>query len=970
MGFLDFIAKVVGSRNEREIKRIQPLVARINTFEAGLRALSDAELRGKTEQFRTQLAAWAQHRALDLQTLNKEQANEALFGLLPEAFAVVREAGRRVLNMRHYDVQLIGGMVLHEGKISEMRTGEGKTLVATLPLYLNALLGRGAHLVTVNDYLAKRDAEWMGQIYRALGMSVGVIVHDKNEHERQAAYRSDITYGQNNEFGFDYLRDNMKFTLASYAQRELFYAIVDEVDSILIDEARTPLIISGPTEQRTEKYQVVDGVIPVLRREVDYTVDEKARSVMLTEAGIHKVEAQLGVGNLYEAENVQFVHHVGQALRAHIMFKRDVDYVVQEGEVKIVDEFTGRIMDGRRWSNGLHQAIEAKEGVQIQSENQTLATITFQNYFRMYVKLGGMTGTAQTEAAELGHIYKLDVLGIPTHKNAVREDLHDLIYLTEQEKFEAIVKDIAERHGRGQPVLVGTASVERSEVLSRFLQQSSIPHNVLNAKYHRQEAAIIAQAGRKGAVTIATNMAGRGTDILLGGNAEFLAKTEVPDLAELPSEMSEESRLAAMAAHEERRAAAIEKYRAQCSAEQQEVKALGGLHIIGTERHESRRIDNQLRGRAGRQGDPGSSRFYLSLDDDLIRIFGGDRMKNMMLRFGMKPGEVIEHSWVTRSIEGAQRRVEAHNFDIRKNLLEYDDVMNEQRKNIYGMRRAILGGDDAFIQSQIKSLIEHVVATWVERYCPPKESVDKWQIAELEKRLQATFMLPFSVVKQVHDLTHASVAREAFKAVLALYDEKEKQALAQAINLHSFERELYLQGIDHHWKEHLLHVDHLKEGIHLRGYAQKDPKQEYRREAFRYFGVMIEQLYQSVMETYFHVNLTRESEEEYLQRIERERAGQYIIESHAESSEAAETAAQLPPQPAKTTAHQTPEESAEAVMKHMKRLMQKEQKAKPFAPYKRDQPKIGRNDPCHCGSGKKYKNCHLQADETPPKSEA
>ncbi|NTU60349.1 MAG: preprotein translocase subunit SecA, partial [Deltaproteobacteria bacterium] len=704
------LKKVFGTKNDREVKRVRPLVEKINQFEPAIQALSDAELQAMTPTFKERLAKGA-----------------TLDDLLPEAFAVVREAAKRVLGLRPFDTQLIGGIFLHEGNIAEMKTGEGKTLVATLPVYLNALTGRGVHVVTVNDYLAKRDSEWMGAVYKFLGMSVGVIVHGLDDEERRAAYGSDITYGTNNEFGFDYLRDNMKFSLAEYVQREFHYAIVDEVDSILIDEARTPLIISGPSEESTDKYYVIDKVIPHLRKATDkegttgdYTVDEKTKQVLLTEGGVSKVERLLSVENLYDPRQIETLHHVNQALRAHVLYKRDVEYVVKDGKVTIVDEFTGRLMPGRRWSDGLHQAVEAKEGVQIENENQTLATVTFQNFFRMYEKLGGMTGTADTEAAEFNQIYKLDVRVIPTNRPMVRQDHADVVYRTEKEKFEAVVNEIEELHKKGQPVLVGTISIERSEKLSRMLKVRGVPHHVLNAKYHEREAEIVAQAGRYKALTISTNMAGRGTDIMLGGNPVFLAKRDADPLLD-PDGYT----------------AALEKYRQVCAEEKEKVIAAGGLHILGTERHESRRIDNQLRGRSGRQGDPGSSRFYLSLEDDLMRIFGSERISGLLTKLGLQEGEDIQHPWITKAIENAQRKVEAHNFDIRKHLLEYDDVMNKQREAIYGWRRDVLGAEDLF--EEIRQMMDSIAIGLAETHCPPGETPDKWDLQALREGLFKQF---------------------------------------------------------------------------------------------------------------------------------------------------------------------------------------------------------------------------------------
>ncbi|MBI5439583.1 MAG: preprotein translocase subunit SecA, partial [Deltaproteobacteria bacterium] len=789
------LRKVFGSKNERELKRIQPLVDRVNGYEEQLSALSDADLQGMTPRFRERL-----------------QNGESLDSLLPEAFATVREASRRVLGLRPFDVQLIGGIFLHEGKIAEMKTGEGKTLVATLPVYLNALTGRGVHVVTVNDYLARRDSEWMGSIYRFLGMSVGVIVHGLNDEERRAAYGSDITYGTNNEFGFDYLRDNMKFSLADYVQREFHYAIVDEVDSILIDEARTPLIISGPAEESTDKYYIVDKVIPHLRKGEkseadksetgDYIVDEKARNVVLTEQGVAKVERLLGVENLYDPRQIETLHHVNQALRAHVLYKRDVDYVVKEGKVLIVDEFTGRLMPGRRWSDGLHQAVEAKEGVQIENENQTLATVTFQNFFRMYEKLAGMTGTADTEAVEFHQIYKLEVLVIPTNREMIREDNADVVYRTAKEKFDAVVGEIEELHKKGQPVLVGTISIENSEKLSRMLKLRGVRHHVLNAKFHEKEAEIVAQAGRFGAVTISTNMAGRGTDIMLGGNPTFLAKHEA-DPVEDP----------------EGHTAALEKYKDVCAKEKEQVIAAGGLHILGTERHESRRIDNQLRGRSGRQGDPGSSRFYLSLEDDLMRIFGSDRISGLLQKLGLQEGEDIQHPWITKAIENAQRKVEAHNFDIRKHLLEYDDVMNKQREAIYNWRRDVLAHEDA--AEEIAELIDAVAADLVEGSCPPTEPPDKWDIQAVREALFRQFHVQLMESEAELAALKEKLTDRVLEVVRRRYQEKVEEFGPDMAR--RLEKYLLLQAIDAHWKDHLLSMAHLKEGIGQRGYAQENP---------------------------------------------------------------------------------------------------------------------------------------------------
>jgi preprotein translocase subunit SecA len=946
----EFLTKVFGSKNERELNRIRPYVDKINGLENNMKALSDAALLAKTAEFKTRLDRYASHHKIDLKTCEKKDINPALWEILPEAFAVCRESSRRVLEMRHFDVQLIGGMVLHDGKIAEMKTGEGKTLVATLAVYLNALAGRGVHLVTVNDYLAKRDSEWMGRLYRSLGLSTGVVLSGSyDDVAKQKAYACDITYGQNNEFGFDYLRDNMKFRLSRYVQRELFFAIVDEVDSILIDEARTPLIISGPSEDSTDKYATVNRIIPQLRREVDFTIDEKARSAMLTEDGVAKAERLLNVDNLYDPANIEFLHHVNQALRAHMIYKRDVDYVVQEGECLIVDEHTGRLMEGRRWSDGLHQAIEAKEGVKIQNENQTLATITFQNYFRMYKKLGGMTGTADTEAPEFAKIYNLDVVVVPTHRKNVRVDQQDTIYLSEKEKFEAILKDIEECAKKKQPVLVGTVSVEKSEVLYKWLKRKNIPGNVLNAKYHAQEAEIVAQAGRLGQVTISTNMAGRGTDILLGGNPEFLARKELGPAPSINDFETEQALDEATKAYDAKVHELMPKYKELCKKEHDEVVAAGGLHIIGTERHESRRIDNQLRGRAGRQGDPGSSRFYISLEDDLIRVFGGDRMKTLMQRFGMKEGEVIEHPWVTKSIENAQKRVEGHNFDIRKNLIEYDDVMNLQRKAIYGLRREVLGGEDAMMREKILDLIEDGIISTVQAACPEKEAVDKWDLDALQKGIKDLFAVDFNP-RALSVITRESLEDAAFTAVELDY--KRREAQESEGERRKAERYEYLRLIDQYWKEHLQQVDHLKEGINLRGYAQKDPKQEYKKEAYNLFVDMMARMSNDILFNIFHMRVIGEAE--YMALMEAERQKQKMVEQHASAQSMA--------------AGPAPEaEPANAGQQPQRMLQQPQTEPVKVETFRREKPKVGRNDPCYCGSGKKYKACHLPEDEAAEK---
>ncbi|MGH9867217.1 MAG: preprotein translocase subunit SecA [Candidatus Polarisedimenticolia bacterium] len=889
--FNTILTKILGTKHERDVRRLTPLVATINEFEPRLQPLDMGQLQGKTAEFRTKLAQGA-----------------PLDDLLPEAFAVVREVARRVVGMRHYDVQLIGGMVLHQGKIAEMKTGEGKTLVATLPVYLNALEGKGVHVITVNDYLARRDAEWMGRIYQALGLSVGVIVHDLNDAQRQAAYGSDVTYGTNNEFGFDYLRDNMKYGLASYVQRGHNFAIVDEVDSILIDEARTPLIISGPAEDSTDKYYKIDKIIPRLTKETDYTIDEKARTVTLTEEGIEKAERALGVGNLYEPSNMETLHHVNQGLRAHTLFRRDVDYMVKDGQVIIVDEFTGRLMPGRRWSDGLHQAVEAKEGARIERENQTLATITFQNYFRMYGKLAGMTGTADTEAAEFDKIYKLEVVVIPTNRTLIRHEHSDLVYRTGDEKWTAVVEEIVELRSKGQPVLVGTISIENSEHLSGLLRKRGVQHVVLNAKYHEKEAEIVAQAGRKSAVTIATNMAGRGTDILLGGNPEMLAR----------------QRLHAMAAHDpegdaspETGEAMLAQCRAECEAEKQEVVSLGGLHILGTERHESRRIDNQLRGRAGRQGDPGSSRFYLSLEDDLMRIFAGDRLKALMKRLGMEEGEPIEAGMVTRAIERAQKQVEAQHFSARKHLLEYDDVMNMQRTEVYRWRREILEGKGTreYVEQKAEEILNWLMSEYTREDASPKE----WKPAELAGQLLHYYNIRLEPGDIDFETIHFDPLREALLSkVRGKYAEKEAVIGSEMMRRH--EQLIMLNIVDGQWKDHLLTMDHLKEGIGLRGYGQRDPLTEYKRESFETFSSMKERIEDDIIRFLYQLEpVTQKDEQKEEERRQKVRERQFMFSA--------------PPKEAAAPAPVTV--GAES--------------------------KIGRNDPCPCGSGKKYKKCHAAA---------
>jgi preprotein translocase subunit SecA len=996
------LSKLIGTQNERELRRIRPLVADINAREAPLASLSDEQLRGRTAEFRQKLAQGA-----------------TLDDLLADVFAVVREAGRRTLNMRHFDVQLIGGVVLHRGRIAEMKTGEGKTLVATLPAYLNALAGKGVHVVTVNDYLARRDSEWMGRIYRFLGMSVGVVQHELTDAERRVAYGCDITYGTNNEFGFDYLRDNMKFELAQFVQRGHHYAIVDEVDSILIDEARTPLIISGPAEESTELYYEVDRIIPKLaagavvqgnvkaeEREAleasgDYVVDEKHKTVTLTESGMARAEKmlahRLSPGGLYDPANMPLLHHVNQALRAHTLFKHDVDYVIKDGQVVIVDEFTGRLMPGRRWSDGLHQAVEAKERVKIERENQTLATITFQNYFRKYQKLAGMTGTAETEAEEFLKIYKLDVMVIPTNRELRRVEEPDTVYRTEREKYEAIVTDVLEKQQKGQPVLVGTVSVEKSERLSSMLKRRGIKHVVLNAKYHAQEAEIVAQAGRLGAVTVATNMAGRGTDILLGGNPEFMARQ-----ASLADEVAErlpkgQERFvdddqfvyffhldAFYRVPRAEYARRLEAFGRQCGAEHEEVVRLDGLHIIGTERHEARRIDNQLRGRAGRQGDPGSSRFYLSLEDDLMRIFGSDRISGLMQRLGMEEGVPIEHGMVTRAIERAQRQVEVQNFGIRKHLLEYDDVMNKQRESIYTLRRQLLEGrvevdegEEVGSHDFLMTIAEDVLDAVVETHCGKDVDVEEWDTGALRREVGQVFGLEpsdldgldlgtlssseirdalWDVVRGRYDQKASAVGREVLSLPevvraqvlgaehlepLATGADGDRERRAGLAVLEPIERNIMLQIVDVQWKDHLYSLDHLKEGIGLRGYGQRDPLVEYKKESFALFQAMRERVDEEILRYLWRLRpIVSEGPAEPRRQLPRRpspaatesRAGAPAFAAGFGASAAQGTGA---PRPARTGGDDAPVRTV-----------------------RRDEPKVGRNDPCPCGSGKKYKKCH------------
>ena len=918
----NYLTRIFGSRNERLLKGYRKTVAQINALEPQTQALGDEQLAGKTAEFRQRI-----------------EAGETLDALLPEAFAVCREAARRALGMRHFDVQMVGGMVLHAGKIAEMRTGEGKTLTATLAVYLNALAGKGVHVVTVNDYLASRDAEWMGRVYRFLGMTVGTILTQQATADKKEAYAADITYGTNNEFGFDYLRDNMEYAVGDRRQRGLHYAIVDEVDSILIDEARTPLIISGQAENQTETYQRIDALPPLLEEMAsepksgepeppgDYWVDRKAHQVYLSEAGHEKAErilAQMGLlpegASLYDAGNIGLMHHLMAALRAHTLFHRDQQYVVQNGEVIIVDEFTGRLMPGRRWSEGLHQAVEAKEGVTIQAENQTLASITFQNYFRMYGKLAGMTGTADTEAYEFQDIYGLETVVIPTHRPMIREDRQDQVFRTAREKYDAIVADIRDCYERGQPVLVGTTSIENSELLSGLLAKEKLPHQVLNAKQHAREAEIVAQAGRPKMVTIATNMAGRGTDIVLGGNVEKQIEFLRAD-ASLP---------------EAEREARIVRLSDEWQSLHDQVIAAGGLHIVGTERHESRRIDNQLRGRSGRQGDPGSSRFYLSMEDPLLKIFAGDRLKAIMDRLKLPEGEAIEAGMVTRSIESAQRKVEARNFDIRKQLLEYDDVANDQRKIVYADRNALL--ESEVFSERVRDLRQRVFGELFRQYVPAGTVEDQWDVAGLQKALESDWQLDVplaATLQQSPDLGDDDLLKAVLEAADGVYEAKVEQVGAEVFA--GFERSIMLQTIDQHWREHLSSLDYLRQGIHLRGYAQKNPKQEYKREAFELFGLMQERVRTDVTRILMTVRIQSSAEVEQAEAAQPHYAN--VNYTHADFDETAAESA-----------------DAETIALAVQQAPRVEEAAQ--QPVRRFGQKIGRNDPCPCGSGKKYKQCH------------
>jgi preprotein translocase subunit SecA len=952
------VARFIGTKHERDVKRLQPFVDAVNALEPQTKQLSDEELGARTVALKAEVQARLEGVELDDPDY-KEKLQEALEPALVPAFATAREAGRRTLGMRHFDVQLIGAIVLHQGKIAEMKTGEGKTLVATLGAYLNSLTGKGVHVVTVNDYLARRDAEWMGPIFKVLGLTVGVIVHDLDDVQRRAAYAADITYGTNNEFGFDYLRDNMKYDLKDCVQRGHHFAVVDEVDSILIDEARTPLIISGPAEESTDKYYRIDKIIPKLIRDIDYTVDEKLRTVTPTEEGVAKCERLLNLGNLFDLANMDVNHHVYQALRAHVLFEKDVDYVVKDGEIVIVDEFTGRQMPGRRWSDGLHQAIEAKEGVKIERENQTLATITFQNYFRMYKKLSGMTGTAETEAPEFDKIYKLEVVAIPTNKNLIRLENPDVVYRTEKEKYEATVNGIIQEdgtraggirqyHESGQPVLVGSISIEKSEKIAELLIKHKIPHQVLNAKQHEREAKVIAQAGRKGAVTVSTNMAGRGTDILLGGNPEAMTRdyclreklampylpaasvigaapgTETPaqaDAAEAGVSGNGAGNAAMVLFQQEGKIFQVpleqwkplyDQFAAQCKTEHDEVVAMGGLHILGTERHEARRIDNQLRGRAGRQGDPGSSRFFLSLEDDLLRIFGGERMQSIMYRLGMTEGVPIESRLISKRIENAQKAVEAQNFEARKHLLEYDDVMNKQRETIYTLRRSFLEGRDQkeFVLERAEAIVNELVET----YCPRDQHPDQWNVTQFANEMLNQFGLDLKAVGvDVAELGHDGLAETLLEKARARYQEKEN--LFSAATLRWLERHILLDIVDAQWKDHLLTLDHLKEGIGLRGYGQKDPLVEFKKEAFTLFDELMNRIDTEAVRFLFLMQPAK-PQEEAKQIEQRQRRQQQNLQFQAGPAQA--------------------------------------EAPKPI----RSGVKVGRNDPCPCGSGKKYKKCH------------
>ena len=1001
------IAKVFGTSNERAIKRLMPIVAQINAFEPAIQALSDDQLRAKTTEFRQRIADALKDIEDTPENKDERYAAEkaALDAILPEAFAVVREAGKRAVGMRHFDVQLIGGIVLHSGKISEMKTGEGKTLVATLPCYLNALAGRGVHVVTVNDYLAKRDAEWMGKIYGFLGLTVGVIVHDLDDAQRRAAYGSDITYGTNNEFGFDYLRDNMKFELADQVQRSHYYCIVDEVDSILIDEARTPLIISGPTDQTTDKYARVNVIIPKLELgelietletktwSGDYVVDEKTRAITVTDEGWEKIEGLLGIGNIADPENWDLKHHVETAIKAHSLYKRDVEYVVKEGEVIIVDEFTGRLMPGRRWSDGLHQAVEAKEGVNIRKEDQTLATITFQNYFRMYKKLSGMTGTAETEAAEFDKIYKLDIVVTPTNRKMQRIENADVVYRTAKEKYFAVADEIARLHEAKQPVLVGTTSIEKSELLSEILKRKGVRHVVLNAKFHEKEAEIVAQAGRIGMVTIATNMAGRGTDILLGGNSDFMARQDLVRKQQARAVSAAEGTISPVAGpgmfrfyyqsqeFETTQAAwdaAVASHLAAAQKEHDEVVAAGGLHILGTERHESRRVDNQLRGRAGRQGDPGASRFYLSLEDDLMRIFAREWVSTLLQRLGMEEGVPIESGMISRRIEAAQKAVETQNFESRKHVLEYDDVMNKQREAVYGLRRQLMEGVD---QKQLitDDYVSTILSNILDQYAPEKDHPDEWKLEPLFNDVYDVFGARLEKEIDATQLNRHELGEAIFEKLQGRYNVKEQILGAQAMRYH--ERIVMLSVLDGLWKDHLLAMDHLKEGIGLRGYAQQDPLVAYKKESFEMFEAMMIRFQEDTARHLFRMQIIGpdgtpiESPDQLPRESRPSDAPQLVGQSPSRpglsSGAAAQSASEQTVSPSQHAPIPVPTRAPSTTIDALEREFQKKKQreldqarsagassAGNGAGPRRAGEKVGRNDECPCGSGKKYKKCH------------
>ncbi|HXC94255.1 MAG TPA: preprotein translocase subunit SecA [Edaphobacter sp.] len=999
------IAKVFGTSNERAVKRLMPTVKKINDFEPSIQALSDEALRHKTAEFRQRIeSARSKFDLTDRSTENLDAINAAekaaLDEILPEAFAVVREAGKRTVGMRHFDVQLIGGMVLHSGKIAEMKTGEGKTLVATLPCYLNALAGRGVHVVTVNDYLAKRDAEWMGKIYGFLGLTVGVIVHDLDDQQRRDAYASDITYGTNNEFGFDYLRDNMKFELKDQVQRAHYYCIVDEVDSILIDEARTPLIISGPADQTTDKYARVNIIIPKLEEGElietlenktwtgDFVVDEKARAITVTDEGWEKIEKLLGIGNIADPENWDLKHHVETAIKAHNLYKRDVEYVVKDGEVIIVDEFTGRLMPGRRWSDGLHQAVEAKEGVAIRKEDQTLATITFQNYFRMYKKLSGMTGTAETEAAEFDKIYKLEIVVIPTNRKMLRIENPDVVYRTAKEKYFAVADEIAKLHGEKQPVLVGTTSIEKSELLSEILKRKGVRHVVLNAKFHEKEAEIVAQAGRLGMVTIATNMAGRGTDILLGGNSDFMARQDLVRKQQARAVSAAEGTISPVAGpgmvrfyytgqeFETTQAAwdaAVAAHETAAKAEHDAVIAAGGLHILGTERHESRRVDNQLRGRAGRQGDPGSSRFFLSLEDDLMRIFAREWVSTLLQRLGMEEGVPIESRMITNRIEKAQKQVESNNFEARKHVLEYDDVMNKQREAVYGLRRQLMEGVD---QKQLitDDYLSTILSNILDENAPEKAHADEWKLDTLFSQLYDLFGTHLEKEIDPTNLNRHELGEAIFEKLRARYDVKEQILGAPQMRYH--ERIVMLSVLDGLWKDHLLAMDHLKEGIGLRGYAQQDPLVAYKRESFEMFEAMMLRFQEDTTRHLFRMQIigpdgTPIESAEQLASAQAHAAALQSQQQPQIDTLPPNQPTQITPEPVRQpgpASNRAPSTTIDALEREFQKKKQRElEQARSVssasastngsAP-RRTGEKVGRNDPCPCGSGKKYKKCH------------